>query len=221
MNNQRKNHSILKVLLIILALIFITSGCENGQNKSPQLVERTQQTRLPNEAASAEDEELGVIVERNVPVPMRDGTILRADVHRPDRGGPYPVIVRRTPYDKTKNFDHFVKAGYIVVSQDARGRYESEGTFKALFTPREQTHDAEDGYDTIQWAARLPNSNGKVGTFGTSYDAILQWRLAPLRPPALVAMSACSIMAHFDNRQGMFRPQASLSLAYCRVSPME
>lgn len=156
--------------------------------------------------ASAEAESLGVKVERNVAVPMRDGVILRADVHRPDRGGPYPVLVKMTPYGKSGNFDRFVRAGYIVVSQDIRGRYESEGTFKAYFTPRELTHDAEDGYDTVEWAARLPNSNSKVGTFGTSYDALLQWRLAPLRPPSLVAMSACSIMAHFDNEHGAFRP---------------
>ena len=64
----------------------------------------------------SEVEELGVITERNVPVPMRDGVILRADVHRPDRGGPYPVLVQRTPYGKGGNFDGLVKAGYIVVS---------------------------------------------------------------------------------------------------------
>jgi putative CocE/NonD family hydrolase len=156
--------------------------------------------------ASPDTDELGVKIERNVPVPMRDGTILRADVHRPDRGGPYPVLVKRTPNGKNGSFDQFVKTGYIVVSQDGRGRYESEGTFKAYFTPRELTHDAEDGYDTVEWAARVPGSNGKVGTFGTSYDALFQWRLAPLRPPSLCAMSACSIMAHFDNEHGAFRP---------------
>jgi len=155
---------------------------------------------------SSYSEEIKVIVECNVPVPMRDGTILRADVHRPDHGGPYPVLVQRTPHGKKGFFDDFVKAGYIVVSQDARGRYESGGTFKGYFTPRELTHDAEDGYDTVEWAARVSGSNGKVGTFGTSYDALFQWRLAPLRPPSLYAMSACSIMAHFDNDHGAFRP---------------
>jgi putative CocE/NonD family hydrolase len=57
------------------------------------------------------------------------------------------------------------------------------------------THDAEDGYDTVEWAAKLPGSTGKVGTFGTSYPSFMQWRLAPLRPPSLEAMSACSIPA--------------------------
>ena len=76
------------------------------------------------------------------------------------------------------------------------------------------THDAEDGYDTVEWAAKLPNSDGKVGTFGMSYRAQLQWRLAPLRPPSLVAMSACSAMAHFDNEHGAFRP---LSLCFVNL----
>ena len=67
-------------------------------------------------------EAVQVVVERNVAVPMRDGVRLRADVFHPDRGGPYPVLVRRTPYGKGGRFDRFVKAVYIVVSQDARGR---------------------------------------------------------------------------------------------------
>jgi putative CocE/NonD family hydrolase len=144
-------------------------------------------------AVSAAAESLGVKVERNVPVRMRDGIVLRADVHRPDRGGPYPVLVRRTPYGKDGSFNKFVKAGYIVVSQDARGTGKSDGRFELMWLFK--THDAEDGYDTVEWAARLPGSTGRVGTFGTSYDAFLQWRLAPLRPPSLAAMSACSIPA--------------------------
>ena len=140
--------------------------------------------------AESETEELGVKIERNVPVPMRDGTILRADVYRPDRGGPYPVLVHRTPYGKFRrlSLNRFVTAGYIVVDQDARGRYESEGKWESAY--RFETHDAEDGYDTVEWAAKLPRSTSKVGTFGMSYDAFLQWRLAPLHPPSLMCMSA-------------------------------
>ncbi|MBA7694373.1 Cocaine esterase [subsurface metagenome] len=162
-------------------------------------------TLFCNILAGSEAQELGVKIERNVPVKMRDGTILRADVHRPDRGGPYPVLVHRTPYNKKRsNFDEFVKAGYIVVRQDARGRYESEGKFESVW--RFKTHDA-DGYDTVEWAAKLPGSNGKVGTFGMSYDAFLQWRLAPLRPPSLVAMSAWSNPARCtDMSPGTIRP---------------
>jgi putative CocE/NonD family hydrolase len=140
-------------------------------------------------SAGSEAKELKVKIERDVPVRMRDGTILRADVHRPDRGGPYPVLVRRTPYGKGKwNFDRLVEAGYIVMSQDVRGRYKSEGKWESYW--RHNTHDSVDGYDTVEWAAGLSGSNGKVGTFGGSYDAFLQWRLAPLRPPSLMCMSA-------------------------------
>ncbi len=148
---------------------------------------------LSSVSIGAETKDLKVVIERNVPVPMRDGTILRADIHRPDHGGSYPVLVRRTPYRKEGNFDRFVKAGYIVISQNVRGRYESEGRFEPDLLLK--THDANDGYDTIEWAAGLTNSNGKVGTIGVSYDAFLQWRLAPLNPPSLVAMSASGIDA--------------------------
>jgi len=142
-----------------------------------------------------------VHVDRDVAVPMRDGVILRADVHRPDRGGPYPVLLLRTPYGKTgKAPPRYVKAGYIVVCQDVRGRYASEGTFESFV--RFQNHDAEDGYDTVQWAARLPNSTGKVGTYGASYNSFLQWRLATLRPPALVAMAARTIPARYTDLEG-------------------
>jgi putative CocE/NonD family hydrolase len=145
--------------------------------------------------------QLGVKIERDVPVKMRDGVILRADVYRPDRGGAYPVLVHRTPYGKG-SFEGFlfVKAGYIVVSQDARGRYASEGRSESMY--RFTTHDAEDGYDTVEWAAKLPGSTGKVGTFGVSYDACLQWRLAPLRPPSLAVMAARSIPAQIWYGEG-------------------
>lgn len=160
-----------------------------------------------------------VVVERRVEVPMRDGVVLRADVHRPVRGGPFPVLVMRTPYGKTRNFDRFVKAGYIVVAQDARGRYESDGIWESFV--RFKTHDAEDGHDTVEWAARLPGSNGKVGTFGTSYNAFLQWRLAPLRPPALIAMSACSIPARYLDLEGpgAIRPGRRLHWWSVAMSP--
>jgi len=167
--------------VLAFVLIIAVSSCSSAE-----------QTQSLNEAAlaGAEAEEIGVKIERNVPVPMRDGTILRADVHRPDRGGPYPVLVHRTPYGKFRrlSLNRFVTAGYIVVDQDVRGRYESEGKWESA--GRFETHDAEDGYDTVEWAAKLPRSTSKVGTFGMSYDAFLQWRLAPLHPPSLMCMSA-------------------------------
>ncbi|MBW3542115.1 MAG: CocE/NonD family hydrolase, partial [Planctomycetes bacterium] len=152
----------------------------------------------PLTAAKPADDAMGVIIERNVPVPMRDGVVLRADVHRPDRGGPHPVLVMRTPYSKQgRRFDRYVQAGYFVVCQDARGRFQSDGEWESFV--RFETNDARDGYDTVEWAARLPGSTGRVGTFGASYNAFLQWRLAPLRPPSLVAMSAQSIPARYTD----------------------
>ena len=90
-----------------------------------------------------------------------------------------------------------MNAGYIVVCVDARGRYASEGQWESFV--RFHTHDAVDGYDTVEWAAKLPGSTGKVGTFGASYNGFLQWRLAPLRPPSLVAMSAQTIPARYTD----------------------
>ncbi len=170
--------------------------------------------------AAANARAQGVRVERDVPVPMRDGVVLRADVYRPDGGGPYPVLVLRTPYGKHGvKPDAYVKAGYLVVTQDARGRYASGGTFESFVRP--ETHDAEDGYDTVEWAAKLPGSTGKVGTFGVSYNAFLQWRLAPLRPPSLVAMSAHSIPARYTDLEGpgTIRPGRRLNWWIAGMSP--
>ena len=169
--------------------------------------------------ADAKAEELKVVTERNVDVPMRDGVILRANVHRPDRGGPYPVLVMRTPYGNKAKFDAFVKAGYIVVAQDARGRYTSDGEWESFL--RFKTHDGEDGYDTVEWAAKLPGSTGKVGTMGASYNAFLQWRLAPLRPPSLVCMSALSILGRYTDLEGpgTIRPGRRLQWWIFNMSP--
>jgi putative CocE/NonD family hydrolase len=165
-------------------------------------------------------EPITVVTERDVKVRMRDGVILRANVFRPDHGGPYPVLVLRTPYGKpTGGMDRRVKAGYIVVTQDARGRFASDGKWESFL--RFETHDAEDGFDTVEWAAKLPGSNGKVGTFGASYNAFLQWRLAALRPPSLVAMAASSIPARYTDLEGpgTIRPGRRLHWWVTSMSP--
>ncbi|MCY3765939.1 MAG: CocE/NonD family hydrolase [Gemmatimonadetes bacterium] len=126
-----------------------------------------------------------VRVERNVEAKMRDGVVLRADVARPDAEGKFPALVQRTPYGKAAN-THLAEAGYVVVSQDMRGRYASDGVFTPKFMPGYR--DAADGFDTVEWAARLPYANGKVGAYGISYPSWASWELASLRPPHLVAM---------------------------------
>lgn len=108
---------------------------------------------------------------------MRDGVRLRANVLRPAVAGRFPVLVYRTPYGKdaaqqdSKTFRHAVERGYAVVIVDVRGRYHSDGEF------RPYENEGRDGYDTIEWAAGQPWSNGAVGTFGLSYPAACNgWR---------------------------------------------
>ncbi|HMD39537.1 MAG TPA: CocE/NonD family hydrolase [Candidatus Acidoferrum sp.] len=127
-----------------------------------------------------------VIVERNVAAKMRDGVTLRADIYRPKADGKFPVLLVRTPYDKTHESSFGMKGaarGYVVVEQDVRGRFESEGewyTFK---------NESADGYDTVEWAAALPYSNGKVGMFGGSYVGATQFLAAIAKPPHLAGIA--------------------------------
>jgi len=129
-----------------------------------------------------------VRIEKGVDAPMRDGMRLSADIFRPDAPGKFPVILIRTPYDKEgystySSFpDYAARKGYVVIVQDVRGRYGSEG----VFLPYVQ--EIEDGYDSVEWAAALPYSNGKVGTQGCSYLGAVQWQLATASPPHLVAI---------------------------------
>src|SRR4051812_23594929 len=126
-------------------------------------------------------------IDTGIVVPMRDGVELRADLHRPSGGGRFPVLVYRTPYGRSGSSpDSLIQAavgrGYAVVLQDVRGRYGSGG----VFDPYRQ--EGRDGYDTIEWAARKPWSNGAVGSFGLSYPGAVQWLAAVERPPSLKAM---------------------------------
>jgi predicted acyl esterase len=129
-----------------------------------------------------------LVVDSNVAVPMRDGVVLRADVWRPSAEGRYPTLVYRTPYGKHQATAAFstgrkaVARGYIVVFQDVRGRYASDGEF----LPYQQ--EGRDGFDTIEWAARQPWASGWVGTFGLSYPGAVQWLAAIENPPSLQAM---------------------------------
>jgi uncharacterized protein len=125
-----------------------------------------------------------------VPAKMRDGVTLYADVYRPDAPGRFPVVLMRTPYGReatAPNAKRFVPYGYIFIAQDTRGRFQSEGDW---YYPL--IHEANDGYDTVEWAAGLPWSDGNVGTAGQSYLCATQYLMAPTRPPHLRAMFATS-----------------------------
>ena len=153
----------------------------------------------------------GVKMEFDVRVAMRDGVRLSTDIYRPDSAGPFPVIVIRTPYDNNTeaNVDdavYFAERGFAVVLQDCRGRYDSEGEFVPL------KNEGRDGYDTIEWAAKQPWSNGKVGTYGASYLGIDQWFAATYRPPHLAAMFP--IVAYSDFYHNWIYTGGGFLLAY-------
>ena len=139
-------------------------------------------------AAQTPAEDTTFVRDTNVAIPMRDGVVLRADVWRPAKEGRFPVLVYRTPYDKSESgaaqstARKAVQRGYVVVMQDVRGRYASSGDFRAY------QQEGRDGYDTIEWAAEQPWSNGAVGTYGLSYPGAVQWLAAIESPPHLRAM---------------------------------
>ncbi|MGB2716229.1 MAG: CocE/NonD family hydrolase [Vicinamibacterales bacterium] len=140
--------------------------------------------RFPSDVPPRND----ILIDNLVPVRMRDGVTLYADVYRPAGDGRYPVLVSRTPYS-TERFPtaydaavYFARRGYVYVFQDVRGRHESEGTWLPFFS------NEKDGYDTIEWAAKQKWSDGKVAMQGGSYLGQNQWRAAQAAPPSLVTI---------------------------------
>jgi predicted acyl esterase len=126
-----------------------------------------------------------IVIERNVSMKTRDGVTLRADIYRPAGDGPFFVLLQRTPYSKDNTAVFARKAaerGFMVVAQDVRGRFASEGEWYPF------KHEIEDGYDTVEWAAALPHSNGKVGMFGGSYVGATQMLAAIGHPPHLAGI---------------------------------
>lgn len=130
-----------------------------------------------------------VTVDFDVPAQMSDGTILRANVYRPAGEGKWPVLLTRLPYGKDFPIATFVldpmmaaRRGYVVIIQDTRGRFASGGEWDPF------RREAQDGIETIAWAANLLYSNGSVGMYGASYFGFTQWAAAVNQPPALKAM---------------------------------
>jgi uncharacterized protein len=134
--------------------------------------------------------EFEVKVEKNVAITVRDGTKLAADVYHPSKDGQalagrFPTLLTRTPYNKDgtdREARYYAERGYNVVTNDVRGRYGSEGAWRLI------ADDPSDGYDVVEWIAAQPWSDGKVGTFGTSYPGGTQHALAEMNPPHLTAM---------------------------------
>jgi putative CocE/NonD family hydrolase len=129
-----------------------------------------------------------IVVQHDVPMKTRDGVTLHADIYRPKSPDKFPVILMRTPYDKSVSWAvspvfQMVPRGYVVIIQDVRGRYTSEGEWYPF------KHEQADGFDTVEWAAALPFSDGKVGMIGASYVGATQMLAAIARPAHLVAIA--------------------------------
>lgn len=123
-------------------------------------------------------------------ISMRDGVKLSSDFYFPDAEGKFPTILIRTPYDNSiPRYDRYGKfyasRGYVVIIQDCRGRYDSEGEWYPF------VGEEYDGYDTIEWIAKQPWSNGKVGMTGVSYVGFVQWMAASESPPHLTCIFTC------------------------------
>ena len=143
----------------------------------------------------------------NEMIPMRDGTRLATDVYRPSRDGtplaePLPVILTRTPYNKSGNQslgNYYAARGYVFVAQDTRGRYESEGSWRWL------NDDGPDGVDTARWIVEQEWSSGQIGMIGTSYVGGTQHALAMEGSPYLhtvIPVDAVCNMGYASMRNG-------------------
>lgn len=146
-----------------------------------------------------------VAVEFDVPARMRDGVTLRADVYRPVGGGPWPTLLTRTPYGKHVlpelawsglHPTYAARRGFMVIVQDTRGRFASDGVWEPF------RFEGQDGYDSVEWAAQLGGSNGRVGMFGGSYCGNTQWMPAIARPRSLGAIAP--LMTWSDPMDGLF-----------------
>jgi putative CocE/NonD family hydrolase len=148
----------------------------------------------------------GIMVDVDVAVIMRDGAVLRADVHRPAAGGPFPALVHRSAYGKQNapmvsglvaDPKVLAAAGFAVVVQDVRGRFASEGEWAPF------VHEMDDGYDTVEWAASQPWCTGEVGCYGSSYMGITTHLAVAAKPPHLRA--AAVLVASRDPNDGLLR----------------
>lgn len=139
-----------------------------------------------------------IVIQYGVPMKTRDGVTLYADIYRPKSSDKFPVILMRTPYDKSVSWTvspvfKMVLRGYVVVIQDVRGRYTSEGEWYPF------KHEQADGYDTVEWVASLPYSNGKVGMMGGSYVGATQMLAAIAQPPHLAGIAPNVTASNYHN----------------------
>ena len=145
-------------------------------------------------AAAITSSAMADVATETVSIPMRDGIALATDIYRDAAVSKAPVILMRTPYDKSKqkgNAEKYVDAGYIVVIQDCRGTRESEGVLAPY------NNEGQDGFDTIEWITRQAWCSGRVGMMGGSYVGAVQWQAAVEYPPGLAAIAPQATWSSF------------------------
>jgi putative CocE/NonD family hydrolase len=150
-------------------------------------------------AQQQQQQTYSVITQSGVSMKTRDGVTLYADIYRPKADGTFPVILTRTPYDKSVSWmagPAYQEAthGYVAIVQDVRGRFTSEGEWYPF------RHEMADGYDAVEWAAALPYSNGKVGMTGGSYVGATQMLAAVAHPPHLAGI--CPVVTASNYHDG-------------------
>jgi putative CocE/NonD family hydrolase len=153
----------------------------------------------------------GVVVDRDVFVPARDGVGLAIDIYRPDGPGKFPALITLSPYGKDAQMfetppqpfgksifeasiecgdaDWYAKRGYVYIIADLRGIGHSEGIYEGLFS----RHEGQDGADIVEWAAKQPWCDGNVGTAGICYFSSMQLHIAAEQPPHLKCISSCTV----------------------------
>ena len=137
---------------------------------------------------------LAEVKTETIAVPMRDGIKLATDIYRDDAVTKAPVILMRSPYDRTKQKgtgEKWAKAGYIFIAQDCRGTKASEGVMAPY------NNEGQDGYDTLEWITRQPWCSGRVGMMGGSYVGAVQWQAAVENPPGLAAIAPQATWSSF------------------------
>jgi putative CocE/NonD family hydrolase len=137
---------------------------------------------------------LAEVKTQTISVPMRDGIKLATDIYRDDAVTKAPVVLMRTPYDRTKqkgSAERWAKAGYIFIAQDCRGTRASEGVTAPY------NNEGQDGYDTLEWITRQPWCSGRVGMMGGSYVGAVQWQAAVENPPGLAAIAPQATWSSF------------------------
>jgi putative CocE/NonD family hydrolase len=176
---------VTQVAALLLMVLFGTSALGSRATRAQSSQAPAAASTSPSSPGS---QAYDVLIQRSAPMTTRDGVKLFADVYRPKSDDKFPVILMRTPYDKSAGWAvssafKIVPRGYVLIIQDVRGRYTSEGEWYPF------RHEQSDGYDAVEWAAALPYSNGKVGMIGASYVGATQMLAAIAAPPHLAGIA--------------------------------